>query len=106
MKESLLFYVALPYTEEVLSLATFFSIKTRVHNIHIAPTDKCGLFIYTEYLKLESMNNENEWLLQDIDVARVLALYSNKDFEGICEYLNSIPERPFNVFPHRLSSYP
>ena len=46
------------------------------------------------------MDNNYEWLLQDIDVARVLALYSNKDFEGICEYLNSIPDRPFNVFPH------
>ena len=106
MKESLLFYVALPYTEEVLSLATFFSIKTRVPDIYRAPTDKCGLFLYTEYLKLESMNNEHEWLLQDKDAAEVLALYSNKDFEGICEYLNTLPERPFNVFPHRLSNYP
>ena len=98
MKESLLFYVALPYTEEVLNLATFFSIKTRVPNSYRTSTDKCGLFLYTEYLKLEAMG-EYEWLLQD-DVAHVLALYSNKDFEGICEYLNSLPERPFNVFPH------
>lgn len=102
MKDSLLFYVALPYTEEVLNLATFFSIKTQVPNVYRATSDKCGLFIYTEYLKLESIG-EYEWLLQDIDVAQVLALYSNKDFEGICEYLNSISERPFNVFPH---SYP
>lgn len=96
MKESLLFYVALPYTEEVLSLATFFSIKTRVPYTY-ASTDKRGLFLYTEYLQLESMNNKNEWLLQDKDVAQVLALYSNKNFEGICEYLNTLPERPFNV---------
>ena len=102
MKESLLFYVALPYTEEVLNLATLFSIKTHVPNIYRTSSDKCGLFLYTEYLKLEAMG-DYEWLLQDIDVAQVLLLYSNKDFEGICEYLNSIPERPFNVFPH---SYP
>ena len=100
MKESLLFYVALPYTEEVLSIATFFSIKTRVPDVYKTSLGNCGLFLYTEYLKLEPMDNDFEWLLQDIDVARVLVLYSNKDFEGICEYLNSIPERPFNVFPH------
>ncbi len=97
MKESLLFYVALPYTEEVLNLATFFSIKTRATNIY---RGNCGLFLYSDYLKLEPLDINYEWLLQDIDVAQVLALYSNKDFEGICEYLNSIPERPFNVFPH------
>ena len=102
MKESLLFYVALPYTEEVLNLATFFSIKTQLSDVYRTSSDKCGLFLYTEYLKLESMG-DYEWLLQDIDVAQVLLLHSNKDFEGICEYLNSIPERPFNVFPH---SYP
>ena len=100
MKESLLFYVALPYTEEVLNLATFFSIKTRVPDVYRTSSGKCGLFLYTEYLKLEPMDNDYEWLLQDIDVAQVLILYSNKDFEGICEYLNSTPERPFNVFPH------
>ena len=100
MKESLLFYVALPYTEEVLNLATLFSIKTQVSNTHRAASDKCGLVLYTEYLKLEAMGNY-EWLLQDKDAAEVLAHYSNKDFEGICEYLNSLPERPFNVFPHR-----
>ena len=99
MKESLLFYVALPYTEEVLNLATFFSIKTREPNVYRTSSGNYGLFLYTEYLKLESMGNY-EWLLQDVDVAQVLLLYSNKDFEGICEYLNSIPERPFNVFPH------
>ena len=103
MKESLLFYVALPYTEEVLNLATFFSIKTRVSNFYRTFSGNCGLFLYTEYLKLTPININYDWLLQDIDVAQVLVLYSNKDFEGICEYLNSIPERPFNVFPH---SYP
>ena len=103
MKESLLFYVALPYTEEVLNLATFFSIKTRVPDVYRTSSGNCGLFLHTDYLKLETMDNSYEWLLQDIDVAQVLLLYSNKDFEGICEYLKSIPERPFNVFPH---SYP
>lgn len=102
MKESVLFYVALPYTEEVLSLATFFSIKTRVPDDYRAASSKYGLFLYTDYLKLESINDDYEWLLQDVDVAHVLALYSNKDFDGVCEYLNSIPERPFNVFYRRL----
>ena len=99
----LLYYVALPYTEEVLSLATFFSIKTQVPDVYRTSSGNYGLFLYTEYLKLEPMDNNFEWLLQVIDAAQVLVLYSNKDFEGICEYLNSIPERPFNVVPH---SYP
>ena len=103
MKTTLLYYVALPYTEEVLNLATFFSIKTRAPDVYRTSSGNCGLFLYTEYLRLEPIDTNYEWLLQDIDVAQVLVLYSNKDFEGICEYLNSIPERPFNVFPH---SYP
>ena len=98
MEESFLFHVALPYTEEVLNLATLFSIKTLVPNDYKTSSGSCGLFLYTKCLELEPLNNDHDWLLQDIDVAPVLILYSNKDFKGICEYLNSIPERPFNVF--------
>ena len=99
----LLYYVALPYTEEILNLVTLFAIDVSKQGVDDDYTGDVGLFIYRTRLALESMDDDSEWLLQDIDVAQVLALYSNKDFEGICEYLNSIPERPFNVFPH---SYP
>ena len=95
----LLYYVALPYTEEVLNLATLFSIKTLVPNDYKTSSGNCGLSLYTGCLELEPLNNDCDWLLQDKDAAEVLAHYANKDFKGICEYLNSIPERPFNTYP-------
>ena len=103
MKSTLLYYVALPCSEEVLNLVTLFSINIYRHSVFKPSSEKRGLFIYSKHLELETINNEYEWLLQDKDAAEVLAHYANKDFKGICEYLKSIPERPFNVFPH---SYP
>lgn len=100
MKSALLYYVALPCSEEVLNLVTLFSIDIYDRDTFKLYPEKRGLFIYARRLELEDIDNEYEWLLQDKDAAEVLALYSNKDFEGICEYLNSLPERPFNVFPH------
>ena len=97
MKESLLFYVALPYSEEVLNLVTLFSIDINECNAFKPSSEKRGLFIYSKRLELEVINNKYEWLLQDKDAAEVLAHYANKDFKGICEYLNTLPERPFNV---------
>ena len=97
MKSKLLYYVALPYSEEVLNLIILFSIDINAHNTFKQSSEKRGLFIYTKRLELESMNNEYEWLLQDKDAAEVLAHYANKNFKGICEYLNTLPERPFNV---------
>ena len=61
-------------------------------------SEKRGLFIYSKRLELEDVDNKCEWLLQDKDAAEVLAHYANKDFKGICEYLNTLPERPFNVY--------
>ena len=98
MKESLLYYVALPYSEEVLNLATLFSINISERSVYKSSSKKRGLFIYSKRLELENINNTYEWLLQDKDAAEVLAHYANKDFKGICEYLNTLPERPFNVF--------
>ena len=98
MKESLLYYVALPCSEEVLNLVTLFSIDIYERNDFITPSsENRGLFIYSKRLELEAINNEYEWLLQDKDAAEVLAHYANKDFDSICEYLNTLPERPFNV---------
>lgn len=97
MKSALLYYVALPYSEEVLNLVTLFSIDIYERNVFKSSSEKRGLFIYSKRLELEDINNEYEWLLQDKDAAEVLAHYANKDFDGICEYLNSLPERPFNV---------
>ena len=97
MKSTLLYYVALPYSEEVLNLATLFSIDIYEHKAFKPSSEKRGLFIYSKRLELEDINNRYEWLLQDKDAAEVLAHYANKDFKGICEYLNTLPERPFNV---------
>ena len=97
MKSTLLYYVALPYSEEVLNLVTLFSIDIYERTVFKSSSKKRGLFIYSMRLELEDINNEYEWLLQDKDVAEVLAHYANKDFKGICEYLNTLPERPFNV---------
>ena len=96
MKSTLLYYVALPCSEEVLNLVTLFSIDIHERDA-FKPSSKRGLFIYSKRLELEDINNEYEWLLQDKDAAEVLAHYANKDFKGICEYLNTLPERPFNV---------
>ena len=97
MKSALLYYVALPYSEEVLNLVTLFSIDIHERNAFKPSSEKRGLFIYTKRLELEDINNEYEWLLQDKDAAEVLAHYANKDFDSICKYLNTLPERPFNV---------
>ena len=97
MESTLLYYVALPYSEEVLNLATLFSIDIYERNDFKSSPENRGLFIYTMRLELEDINNEDEWLLQDKDAAEVLAHYANKNFKGICEYLNTLPERPFNV---------
>ena len=97
MKLTLLYYVALPYSEEVLNLVTLFSINIYDRKYMKSHSKELGLFIYSKGLELEFINTEHEWLLQDKNAAHVLALYSNKDFKGICEYLNYIPERPFNV---------
>lgn len=98
MESIQLYYVALPYSEEVLNLVTLFSIDIHERNIFKPSSEKLGLFIYTKHLDLEAINYKYEWLLQDKDAAEVLAHYANKDFKGICEYLNTLPERPFNVF--------
>ena len=97
MKSTLLYYVALPYSEEVLNLVTLFSIDIHARDAFKPSSKKRGLFIYSKRLELEDINNEYEWLLQDKDAAEVLAHYANKDFKAICEYLNTLPERPFNV---------
>ena len=98
MHESLLFCVALPCTEKVLNLITFFSIPSDIDIKYEAlPIPWYGLFIYRSMLRLERIDNDSEWLLEDKDVGQVLAMYANKNFNGICEYLNTLPERPFNV---------
>ena len=97
MKSTLLYYVALPYSEEVLNLITLFSIDICEHSTFKPSSENLGLFIYTKCLELEAINYKYEWLLQDKDAAEVLAHYANKDFKGICEYLNTLPERPFDV---------
>ena len=103
MDDALLYYVAVPCTDEVIDLITLFSIKTRAYDMINRVIHRCGLFIYPEHLELEIIDADSEWLLETKDAIQVLAFYANKDFNSICAYLNSTPERPFNV--HTPNSY-
>lgn len=98
MVDAMLYYVAVPCTEEVIALITLLSIKTGDYDIIKRGLHGCGLFIYHERLELEAIDADTEWLLESKDAVQVLAYYSNKDFNGLCAYLNALPERPFNVF--------
>ena len=97
MKDVLLYYVAVPYTEEVIDLITLFSIQTGKYDLTNRDIHKYGLFIYQSHLELENVDADSEWLLKHEDAVQVLAFYANKDFNGLCTYLNTSPERPFNV---------
>ena len=98
MNDAMLYYVAVPCTDEVIDLITLLSIKTLESDIIKRAMQNCGLFLYTNQLELETIDADTEWLLENKDAIQVLAYYSNKDFNGLCAYLNTIPERPFNVF--------
>ena len=95
----LLYYVALPYTEEILNLITLFSIGvTKQVIVDDDYTRDLGLFIYRTRLGLESIDDDDsEWLLDTDDALHVLALYVARDFNSICRYLNNIPNKPFTV---------
>ena len=98
MDEARLCYVAIPCTQEVVDILNFLSIPNVQYHSCTQFTEKCGLFFYRADLELEDIDYETEWVINIEDVPTVLAMYANKDFNGICEYLNNIPERPFNVF--------
>ena len=98
MDDAMLYYVAVPCTSEVIDLITLFSIDTREYGISQRDLHKCGLFIYREHLELETIDADTEWLLETKDAIQVLAFYANKDFNGLCAYLNALPERPFEVY--------
>ena len=98
MDKALLCYVAIPYTQEVVDILNFLSIPNVSSLSCTQFTEEYGLFIYNCTIELEDIDYETEWVINIEDVPTVLAMYANKDFNGICEYLNNIPERPFNVF--------
>ena len=98
MDDAMLYYVAVPCTAEVIDLITLFSIQTEDYGIIKRDLHRCGLFIYPEHLELEAIDADSEWLLEIKDAIQVLAFYANKDFNGLCTYLNTLPERPFDVF--------
>ena len=98
MHNTLLYYVAVPCTEEVINLITFFSIKTSRYDLTERDIHKCGLFIYHTHLELENVDAGTEWILENKDAIQVLAFYADKDFNGLCAYLNTLPERLFNVY--------
>ena len=98
MDDAMLYYVGVPCTEEVIDLITLFSIKVGDYDIIKRALHGCGLFIYPERLELETIDADTEWLLENKDAIQVLAFYANKDFNGLCAYLNTLSERPFDVF--------
>ena len=98
MDDAMLCYVAVPCTEEVIDLITLFSIQTGDYDIIKRALHGCGLFIYPDRLEIETIVADTEWLLENKDAIQVLAFYANKDFNGLCTYLNTIPKRPFNVY--------
>lgn len=98
MNDARLYYVAVPCTDEVIGLITLFSIKIGDYRRTKRDIHGYGLFIYPERLDLETIDADTEWLLETKDAIQVLAFYVNKDFNGLCTYLNTLPERPFNVY--------
>ena len=98
MTKAPLYYAALPFTQEVVDILNFLSIPNVQYPSYMKFTEGCGLFIYNNQLELEVIDADTEWLLETKDAIQVLAYYANKDFNGLCTYLNTIPERPFNVF--------
>lgn len=98
MNEALLSYVAVPCTQEVEDILNILSITNVRYHSDMEFTERCGLFIYNSNLELEYIDRETEWIINIEDALPVLAMYANKDFKGICEYLNNIPERPFDVY--------
>ena len=98
MDDAILYYVAVPCTEEVVDLITLLSIKTGEYELTKRVLERCGLFLYNNQLEIEIIDADTEWLLENKDAVQVLAYYANKDFNGLCDYLNTLPERPFNVF--------
>ena len=96
MREESLYYVAVPCTDYILNLITFFSIELP-KNVELAQK-RHGLFMYSSGLQLEQIDYKRGWILEGTGAEQVLALYANQDFNSICEYLNALPERPFNVF--------
>ena len=98
MDETLLCYVAVPCTQEVEDILNILSITNHQYPSDMQFTEGYGLFIYKSNLELEDIDRDTEWIINIEEALPVLALYANKDFNGICEYLNNIPERPFDVY--------
>ena len=98
MTKAIIYYVALLCTQYVQNLLNFLAITNVRHYADNEFTKGYGLFIYSHALELEDINYETEWVINDEDVLTVLTLFANKDFKGICTYLNNIPERPFDVY--------
>ena len=97
MDKAILCCVAIPCTQHVQDILNILSI-THVKPEYSEFTEGYGLFIYNYTLELEIICYETEWVINDEDALTVLTLFANKDFKGICAYLNNIPERPFDVF--------
>ncbi len=72
MDDAMLYYVAVPCTDEVIDLITLFSIKTGEYDITRKAIHGCGLFIYHERLEIETIDADTEWLLENKDAIQVI----------------------------------
>ena len=100
MREALLCYVAVPCTQEVQDILNILPIPHDNYTSDDATAKDCGLFIYRAKLDAECLAI-TDWVLKGDEILDVLTLYATKDLVGICTYLNSIPDRPFDVFTNR-----
>lgn len=60
MEYKLLYYVAVPMTEEILDLITLFSIKASVDDTNTIAAKICGLFLYNDFLVQEHLCTATE----------------------------------------------
>ena len=98
MTKTILFNVAIPCTQYVQDILNILSIANVKYTSYSEFTEGYGLFIYKSALELEVIDYETEWVINNEDVLTVLTLFANKDFNGLCAYLNTLPERPFDVY--------
>ena len=100
MRKVRLCYVAVPCTQEVQDILNILPIPHDNYTSDSGTAKDCGLFIYRTKLDIEHLSI-TDWVLKGDEILDVLTLYATKDLVGICTYLNSIPDRPFNVVTNR-----
>ena len=63
MKDTLLCFVAVPFTQEVINLLSFLPIEVNYEPNTINDVYGYGLFMYKAALDLEEVDNDSEWVI-------------------------------------------